>query len=451
MDLEQQIRNKKAQRAQNLHDTFLTKSQPTTSPKQLAELRARQILNDNPDSMTKAEAINVLALLDKDEIIKGKPGAEGEIREWGGKKYKKVGKEWKEVGKGTDGKKKEGDTKGDKKPAKDDKGGESKPAGEANPVDKHEIAQLTHLKEVMESDPDKAYEIYQSLSPEAQSAVPQEVTNKLVQNSHTAKEDDAKAVFDGKATDEKPPEEKLSEPRQELLDALEEDFHGEYNGDIDDWLENGLSMNTESMEIALEKIREDEGDDGADEAMDSLIDKLVEKRAAELKETAKKKLAKSAEKKEKDLAKEHKTYKKDPKESDDAFVERILAGEEKKQSDATKKADKKADKAGNKEWTPERAAENEKDNFSKENMKQVNDILALGDKATPKQMEQLQSKIKEMSDNNRTYDGGQKMHALQIKMWDQQDKIKEKSTTDKKAKDDKKSDKVKKSLDILLN
>jgi len=129
------------------------------------------------------------------DLIKGKAADEGEEREWGGKKYKKTSGKWIPVTDGKD-KKKDDDPKNSSKKSEDPKSdGKAKPsAGEG--VDKHEIAQLTALKATMESNPEKAYEIFQSLSPEAQQAVPQDVVNKLVEGSHSEGEDEAAKVFE---------------------------------------------------------------------------------------------------------------------------------------------------------------------------------------------------------------------------------------------------------------
>ena len=122
----------------------------------------------------------------RDTFSKGKEAQEGEIRDWKGKKFQKRGGKWEEV---VDGKGKKGaeEASGSKKKSGDD----SKKSSGATPpsIDNHEIGQMTHMKSIMDSDPDKAYEIYQNLSPEAQAKVPQDAVNKLVSNSHAEKDD----------------------------------------------------------------------------------------------------------------------------------------------------------------------------------------------------------------------------------------------------------------------
>ena len=153
-------------------------------------------------------------------LIKGKAAQEGEEREWGGKKYKKTGGKWVEVAKGK-GDKKPDESKG-KSPSKPDDKKDGKQASSSGDgqVDKHEIAQLTHLKSVMEKDPGKAYEIFQTLSPEAQAAVPQEVTNKLVADSHTEADNAAEGVFDDKKEDAPPTELDTSAQVQEAFNKI---------------------------------------------------------------------------------------------------------------------------------------------------------------------------------------------------------------------------------------
>lgn len=125
------------------------------------------------------------------QLIKGKAAEEGETREWGGKKYRKQAGKWIEIT----------DPKGPRK--QEEEGGGKSPvqAGGSPEVSKHDIAQLAHMKSIADSNPEKAYEIYQSLSPEVQEKVPQDVVNKLVSTSHTEKEKEKE--------------------RQELLDDIE--------------------------------------------------------------------------------------------------------------------------------------------------------------------------------------------------------------------------------------
>lgn len=122
-----------------------------------------------------------------DQLIKGRAAAEGETRDWNGKKYRKQGGKWIEETKDKSTKK-EDPTKGKSGGKKEESGSGGKQSGPPS-IDSHEVAQMTHLKSIMDSDPDKAYEIYQGLSPEAQAKVPQDVTNKLVANSHAQKDD----------------------------------------------------------------------------------------------------------------------------------------------------------------------------------------------------------------------------------------------------------------------
>jgi hypothetical protein len=154
------------------------------------------------------------------EILKGATGGthfpggapEGTIHTYkNGKKYKKTAGEWKEVSSGKKGAGKEGaPTPTAAAPA----GGKG---GQVEPASKHDLAQLTHMKEIMEADPKKAYEIFQSLEPAAQHMVPQDVVNKMVKASH---EDASKegASFDdlgGKPDPEKEELEKKESAKKE--------------------------------------------------------------------------------------------------------------------------------------------------------------------------------------------------------------------------------------------
>tara|TARA_R110000772_G_C13310332_1_gene440705 strand:- start:101629 stop:104127 length:2499 start_codon:yes stop_codon:yes gene_type:complete len=142
------------------------------------------------------------------EILKGATGGghfpggapDGTIHTYkDGKKYKKTAGKWLPVSSGKGGGSKEGaPTPTAATPA----GGKD---GQAEPASKHDLAQLTHMKEIMKADPKKAYEIFQSLEPAAQHMVPQDVINEMVKASH---EDASKegASFDdlgGKGKDDK--------------------------------------------------------------------------------------------------------------------------------------------------------------------------------------------------------------------------------------------------------
>lgn len=78
------------------------------------------------------------------------------------------------------------------KGAKDD--GDKKTSssnGEEGQVTGHDVAHLTHMKQLVESgDNAKAYEIYNTLPPEAQDKVPQDVVNVMVGDHHTEEKDD---------------------------------------------------------------------------------------------------------------------------------------------------------------------------------------------------------------------------------------------------------------------
>ena len=111
------------------------------------------------------------------EILKGFPGGAPEGTEHtykNGDIYVKKQGSWvpKSKGKGK---------KGEEEPG-------SGPTPEKGQVDKHAIAQLTHMKQYIEADPAKAYEIFQKLTPEAQHLVPQNVVTKMVQAAHEAEE-----------------------------------------------------------------------------------------------------------------------------------------------------------------------------------------------------------------------------------------------------------------------
>lgn len=110
-------------------------------------------------------------------IQKGKAAQEGEVREWGGKKYKKENGEWKPVG---IEKKEAPNKKSDRiKTSKEEDNNENHQA-----ITTHERANLVFIKKNLKLDPVKAYEVFQTLSPQAQHIVPQNVLNDLVQASH---------------------------------------------------------------------------------------------------------------------------------------------------------------------------------------------------------------------------------------------------------------------------
>jgi DNA-directed RNA polymerase subunit F len=143
----------------------------------------------------KSQILKSFGYEDPDTIEKGKAANEGEEREWNGKKYKKTGGKWIPVT--GDKKGKSDDGKGDKS-AKDDQKKIKKPvqSGEPGEVSNHEIAQMSYMKKMMDESPERAYEIYQELSPEAQSKIPQDVVNKIVESGMSEGEDPAAKVFD---------------------------------------------------------------------------------------------------------------------------------------------------------------------------------------------------------------------------------------------------------------
>lgn len=126
------------------------------------------------------------SMMGGDALEKGAKAEEGEVRTWNGQKFKKTGQKWTPV---TDGKDKGSKPEpGDKEGGKPDAG---KPSGGSQPSS-HDVAQLTTMKNMVDAgNHDKAYEIYQQLSPEAQGKVPQDVVNKLVENNHADKPDAA--------------------------------------------------------------------------------------------------------------------------------------------------------------------------------------------------------------------------------------------------------------------
>lgn len=111
-----------------------------------------------------------------------------------------------------------------------------------NQISKHEIAQLTHLKSMIEQDPKGAYEIFQSLSPEAQDKVPQDVVNSLVKEAHS----DTSNV-----------EAKLSS-LQELYDKHNEGAskaRDEYNSNYESLLEESKKHYKDGNEEEYEKMQ----------------------------------------------------------------------------------------------------------------------------------------------------------------------------------------------------
>lgn len=116
------------------------------------------------------------AILEGDVIEKARSGKYADNAT--NKKLNRVGQEY--------GNKKKEEVKDDKSKKTDDK--KSNSQGE---LGSHEIAQLTHLKKIVEDNPQKAYEIYSALSPEAQKVVPQEIANKLVEQSHADPQDNS--------------------------------------------------------------------------------------------------------------------------------------------------------------------------------------------------------------------------------------------------------------------
>lgn len=154
------------------------------------------------------QSTQMVEMLGDDNLIKamrGRKGDEGEIRTWAnGKKMKKQGGKWIEVTQGKDGKKQDDEGKSkpkdkdepkEKSSKADDNKSPTKPNKEGSDVSKVDIAQLTMIKNLLDKDPNKAFEIFESLSPEAQSKVPQDIINSLVEQSYD--ESDAAAdVFD---------------------------------------------------------------------------------------------------------------------------------------------------------------------------------------------------------------------------------------------------------------
>lgn len=166
-------------------------------------------------------------------LSKGKAAAIGEERVHGGIKVKKTAQGWVPIGKGREAGKEKAPASKSKGEAKPKEGGQPKPntqgyskkkheansekaygkkpatdgpkgAVEAPTVGTHEVAQLTHLKSIIDEDPMKAAEIFAALSPEAQAIVPQDVANKLISSSHAAPEDNTPSYDDlGKKEGEK--------------------------------------------------------------------------------------------------------------------------------------------------------------------------------------------------------------------------------------------------------
>ena len=166
------------------------------------------------------------------DLTKGKVATEGEVREFSGKKFKKTAGKWIPV---------TGDKKSKEEDPSKSKGSKEEPSSGGG--DKHEVAHLTHMKSIMESDPAKAYEIFQSLSPETQSAVPQEVVNKMVKESHS-KPEEGKVDYDKLGEAEKKKEKEEAKPKsnkedKENAQLIEKIQDGEYEGRIgEDWDED---------------------------------------------------------------------------------------------------------------------------------------------------------------------------------------------------------------------
>lgn len=156
---------------------------------------ARSFIGDDVENLQKSF---------NDFLQKGKAAQEGEQREWNGKKYKKAGGKWLPVTQDRQSGKKDASTNNTS----------TQPSSSS--VDNHEIAQMTHMKNIMDENPEKAYEIFQALSPEAQQKVPQDVVNKLVENSHSEKQGTADAVFDQQSS------EVVEKEVNEMVPSLEE-------------------------------------------------------------------------------------------------------------------------------------------------------------------------------------------------------------------------------------
>lgn len=171
----------------------------------------------------------------RDQVLqKGKPADEGEEREWAGKKYKKTQGKWIPVTKDKKGKQ---DDDKDKSSKKDDDSPKSTKQNKDNPskkqsqqqssVSKQEIGQMTVMKNMIDQDPQKAFEIFESLSPEAQEKVPQDVVNKLVEQSTQDQDDAADKVFEDEGKDDVPTKESSPKSYNDIKDWIGDEYSDE--------------------------------------------------------------------------------------------------------------------------------------------------------------------------------------------------------------------------------
>lgn len=118
-------------------------------------------------------------------IEKGDVAEEGEVREWGGKKYKKTAGKWIPVGSKKKPEKKQApkaqkdkvENEKDLQPSKQD-------TTSTGSIGNHDKARLTLVKTLYKNNPVGAYKVAEELSDEAKNVIPQKVWNEMYMAHH---------------------------------------------------------------------------------------------------------------------------------------------------------------------------------------------------------------------------------------------------------------------------
>lgn len=172
-------------------------------------------------------ARTTLPFLDDSGLLeKGTAAQEGEVREWNGQKFKKVGGKWQPV---TSPRAKAPKAKGkDKAPKKDESKGAPKPGAEKKPAPKPEISsaemgQLKRIKKLIASgDHDAANDLAADLSDEAKNVIPADAWEKMHERTTPAGKEQKEDVTDTTVnTDKKERFKKWVAKNKEMFDTGE--------------------------------------------------------------------------------------------------------------------------------------------------------------------------------------------------------------------------------------
>lgn len=114
---------------------------------------------------------------------KGKAAEEGEIREWGEKKYKKTSGKWVPVSDKKKSEPKPAPNSQLKKPENEEESSSSNQMS-GGTVGNHDKAKLTLVKTLYQNNPVEAYKVAEELSDEAKNVIPQKVWNEMYMAHH---------------------------------------------------------------------------------------------------------------------------------------------------------------------------------------------------------------------------------------------------------------------------